>query len=698
MRVIISSIDFTNGVFGFKGRAETALDENSALCVRRREDEHGLEYPEEFTYPLTVDGNQFSFEMDINALYAGVSLHNDVVWDLFILNQDDYFKLEAPPSLNYSADYQILDNKLFKAKPYITGVKGVSIYILQNSIQGLVESALFEFGVFDLSVLVENNAFTEEDSWGEYRVQLVAKKREQEQLFEYYESKIIEPISGSNPFQFSIDVNSFFEEVSLKKNLVWDLFVEVNSKEGLVVEVPLMCTNQTKQLYNFNYFNFSHNDLFRVKPYVTGKNNFAFFVRSNEINVNFTDLQFENNVIRVEGSISSREYEVLNLNAVDSYLVFKKRTTIGKQFEYFTEKVIPLPILNNYFKAELSVSEFFKEEVIRQGDVWDIFLRVTTMDGKKMDVTAAPSVEIKKVNFEYEVLESNPTVRFKPYVNGQGTYSFFFIDANKRQKDAVNVAVLGSCFSRNPFNSSNYFNPGYKKNYNVVLTQFHSSLISIMAKPFQLDVTKLEDVSDYNKQFIVADFEKSFFEMLEQTKPEYLIVDLYADAARDVIKIDEETYVSASIALRQSKYFKEFVEYEVVSHANNDKYFALWKKHMDLFADKIKEYLPEDRIILNLGGFTNRYHDGDGTIKKFPKEHMIQRNNYFWDRLNAYFLERIPNCEIMNLKDTKFIGQHDHPFGNTFSHYQSGYYKEFMNRLNKMVLKDLQEERYQHKQ
>lgn len=224
------------------------------------------------------------------------------------------------------------------------------------------------------------------------------------------------------------------------------------------------------------------------------------------------------------------------------------------------------------------------------------------------------------------------------------------------------------------------------------MTQFHSSLISIMANPFTLDVDKLDDVSDYNKQFIVNDFEKNFFELLEQTKPDYLIVDLYADACRDAIKIDEETFVSASLALRQSKYFKNFVEYEVITHHNNDQYFELWTKYMSKFTEKIKEYFPEERIILNMGGFTYRYKDTDGYIKNFPREHVIQRNNYFWDKLNATFMQNIPGCKVMNLRDTPYIGQHDHPFGNTFSHYQSGYYKEFMNRLNKMVLQDLQKE------
>jgi hypothetical protein len=693
MRAWITGMDFNNGMLNLSGRAEEVeLTDAASLCLRRREIEHGVEYPEEFNFSLNIQGDQFSFEKDINELFRGVPIQNDNIWDMFLLVDDTYTKLEVESSGTFAAkDYVLLDNKLFKAKPYITGEKGVSIYALQNTIKSEAAYASFVQGVFGLSLEVSSDAIAAPE-WENYAIKLLIKKREQEKLFEYYETKTFEPVAGTNPADFSLDLNALFEDAELKKNVVWDVFVEVSCEAGLSVEMPLMVANNKKSLYNFSYFNFTHNDLFRIKPYVTGKNNFALFIRSNEINASFTALQFENNKLNIEGVISSGEYEVLNLNELESFLVLKKRFVVGRESQYFTEKVIPLPILNNYFKSDLSLSETFQDEVIRHSDVWDIFIRVTTLAGRTMDVMVTPTIELQKQTVAYELLESNHLFKLKPYINGQGMYSLYFIDSNKNQKDAVKVAVLGSCFSRNPFNSQSYFNPGYKKNYSVALTQFHSSLISIMAKPFTLDVDKLDDVSDYNKQFIVNDFEKNFFELIAQTKPDYLIVDLYADACRDVIKMDEETYVSASLALRQSKYFKNFVEYEVITHHNNDQYFELWTKYMSMFTEKIKEYFPEDRIILNMGGFTYRYKDTDGSTKKFPREHVIQRNNYFWDKLNATFMQNIPGCKVMNLRDTPYIGQHDHPFGNTFSHYQSGYYKEFMNRLNKMVLQDLQKE------
>ncbi|MGQ0516652.1 DUF6270 domain-containing protein, partial [Bacillus sp. D-CC] len=105
---------------------------------------------------------------------------------------------------------------------------------------------------------------------------------------------------------------------------------------------------------------------------------------------------------------------------------------------------------------------------------------------------------------------------------------------------------------------------------------------------------RLEGVTDKNKEFIRCDFEKDFFDKLKEAKPDYLIVDLYADAARDLIKLNDESYISASLVLRESPYFKELGEYKHIGHSNNQLYFEIWKEYMEKFARKVKEILPEE--------------------------------------------------------------------------------------------------------
>lgn len=40
------------------------------------------------------------------------------------------------------------------------------------------------------------------------------------------------------------------------------------------------------------------------------------------------------------------------------------------------------------------------------------------------------------------------------------------------------------------------------------------------------------------------------------------------------------------------------------------------------------------------------------------------------------------------MTDTKFIGDERYPYGLSYSHYESGYYKEFFNRLLKITYED----------
>lgn len=65
-------------------------------------------------------------------------------------------------------------------------------------------------------------------------------------------------------------------------------------------------------------------------------------------------------------------------------------------------------------------------------------------------------------------------------------------------------------------------------------------------------------------------------------------------------------------------------------------------------------------------------------VKTFDDIPMIRRNNYFWDKLDNYFLSIAPSAKVIDLSDTKFIGDERYPYGLSYSHYESDYYREFL--------------------
>ncbi|MFY0746341.1 hypothetical protein, partial [Campylobacter sp. LH-2024] len=67
----------------------------------------------------------------------------------------------------------------------------------------------------------------------EKTVRLTFKKREQEGLFEYYESKVIEVESTQNPIEFSVDIDQLFEDYELHQRMIWDTFIEIQNSKGV---------------------------------------------------------------------------------------------------------------------------------------------------------------------------------------------------------------------------------------------------------------------------------------------------------------------------------------------------------------------------------------------------------------------------------------------------------------------------------
>ncbi|MEI2379866.1 hypothetical protein, partial [Priestia megaterium] len=57
-------------------------------------------------------------------------------------------------------------------------------------------------------------------------------------------------------------------------------------------------------------------------------------------------------------------------------------------------------------------------------------------------------------------------------------------------------------------------------------------------------------------------------------------------------------------------------------------------------------------------------------------------------KLDNYFLHIMPSVKTIDLTDTSYIGDINYPFGLSYSHYEKEYYKEFFNRLLKLVAID----------
>ncbi|HEM2439472.1 TPA: teichoic acid biosynthesis protein, partial [Listeria monocytogenes] len=65
----------------------------------------------------------------------------------------------------------------------------------------------------------------------------------------------------------------------------------------------------------------------------------------------------------------------------------------------------------------------------------------------------------------------------------------------------------------------------------------------------------------------------------------------------------------------------------------------------------------------------------------YKNKMAIEKNNYFWERLNNYFLSKLPEAKVIDFSKKGYIGDFNYPFGHSFSHFESPYYKDFLKEL-----------------
>lgn len=301
-------------------------------------------------------------------------------------------------------------------------------------------------------------------------------------------------------------------------------------------------------------------------------------------------------------------------------------------------------------------------------------------------------IDNKKANIIYDIefknikLSNETILRF--YMEEERL--FFKIERQLHTIESIKkIAVLGTCFSRNAFNSIPYFNPGYKKNFNCYFTQFHSSIISLVTSAYcGLNVDNYSDITDVNKIHVKNDFEKHFFQKLAADPPDYLIIDLYSDAIKSVLFIDDITAVTFSPIIEQSIIRDDIDVKRILDHENNAVYFHEWKKYLGIFIENLEKIISLDKVILNKGQFTTAYYDEMGNIVQYSNVEKIDKMNNFWQELNNYFMDRVPQANEISLKGRGYIGDYHYPFGHSISHYQSLYYKDFMKELISLTHND----------
>ncbi|HAO5756385.1 TPA: teichoic acid biosynthesis protein [Listeria monocytogenes] len=614
--------------------------------------------------PFQTDGTNFNASISLQEIAENSITNNKTAWTFRIISEGKSYTIESdgPVSNKEFIPMNTFYQYLFEFPEGIVTLfsKPKEITATLSELQLTSESLS---GVINLNTTIEADT---------YAAEIVFKRRPYSALYLFHEQEETFNVGNikSNSVNFNVDLKGLSSELLVDSSNVIDAFIRLNAlsikkQHDFYLNIDSSIKNTVAREVELSTPTHS-----KLTSFVTGSNRLSFYFKKNyqEI-VSLASFKEDETQIELQFSLPKK--------FTNCQLVSKRRDNKAKLFEYYFEQVFP--IKKGLLKSETIISrnEFLAGNINKENGIWDFFIRST--DQPDLPIFIPDTIDLSKNKF-HKV--ANQPFLARIIKNGAKNLSITTNPAPESNANPIKIAVMGSCFSRNAFNSKPFFNPDYKRFFEVTFTQSHTSLFSVLSKPYTgINIDDYGNMTDNERRTLQADFDKGFFEKLENSNSDYLLLDLYADVLRGPIWLESGEILSLSYISEQTGILNDLPIKRLLDHSNNDAFFQEWTSYADKFIEKLLTVLPAERIILNKGGFTTKYYDKNGAVQEYKIKMRIERNNYFWDRLNNYFLSKVPTAQVIDFTKKPYIGDYYYPFGHSFSHYESGYYKDFMREM-----------------
>lgn len=258
--------------------------------------------------------------------------------------------------------------------------------------------------------------------------------------------------------------------------------------------------------------------------------------------------------------------------------------------------------------------------------------------------------------------------------------------------DKPTIAVVGSCVSRDVFNSR--FIEGYKNLVNVGETIYQSALPSLVRSK-NVDYEEPQGIQEQFRSNIEAEYTGANFDRLVTSRPDFVLFDLFSDVHFGVTR-KLGGYVTrnhmAFNSLRDADRFYDdasansldrmrFEARTSIAHT----YEAAAAHALGVVAKTIKQELPDTKVILNSARFATAHTNQDGSVADFSNAERLAEKNKNWDAADKLFLSDIDAQQITH-PSKNFVGSFDHPWGLHPVHYTQPYYDELWRQIKEIVV------------
>jgi hypothetical protein len=258
------------------------------------------------------------------------------------------------------------------------------------------------------------------------------------------------------------------------------------------------------------------------------------------------------------------------------------------------------------------------------------------------------------------------------------------------------VAVLGSCPTRDNFNSR--FNPDYKRFFSCDLASNQTSVIALMSPPYEIDdFGPPPEMSDYDRWNVHSDLSREFLGLVAEHRPDYLVVDAFADVHFGVLRLPDGRYLTDNRwKLHRTRLHSELTERGGLTRLDpfdhHDDYLALYLDAFTRFADHLAATSPRTRVVVHRG-----WNTGEVLTPRRPRPMKLARYRSIRpldvERANAVWAELDDLCiaqfgwEEIDIRAERCPTYADHPWGPFWVHYTPDYYHRFLAELHKIHLR-----------
>lgn len=230
----------------------------------------------------------------------------------------------------------------------------------------------------------------------------------------------------------------------------------------------------------------------------------------------------------------------------------------------------------------------------------------------------------------------------------------------------MKIDILGSCVTRDAFE----FN---KKDYEILSYFARTSIISLYSNRLNMNQEDIKLSSSFQKKMVYFDLTKKFTNYINNTKSDFLIIDLIDERFRKANVLD--SIITYSNEFKNSKLNYKF---SFISQNNIKK---LWFEKAQDFIIDLRKYNPS-KIVLHKAYWKESYLDENNNIISFDNQGQIKENNALLYSFYSYIENLLDDEGINVIEIAGYHADSKHKWGISPFHYEDAYYNEFMKKLS----------------